>query len=127
MAGIANPRLVFLKTFGVMFRLELLVRFWALLLGRQVYYRIMSSRFVSDEDSSYSFQFNETARPKGRDQNVSRRNRGSLATDRVSGGIEPVAQESVVDSALLRSIFRPFKPAFLYTSCTQIFGMNPYP
>jgi hypothetical protein len=27
----------------------------------------------------------------------------------------PVAQESVVDSALLRSIFRPFKPAFLYT------------
>src|ERR1700716_1329221 len=31
----------------------------------------------------------------------------------------PVAQESVVDSALLRSIFRPFKPAFLYTSCTQ--------
>ncbi len=32
----------------------------------------------------------------------------------------PVAQESVVDSALLRSIFRPFKPAFLYTSCTQI-------
>src|SRR5439155_23518469 len=32
----------------------------------------------------------------------------------------PVAQESVVDSALLRSIFRPFKPAFLYTTCTQI-------
>src|SRR5467141_2041968 len=32
----------------------------------------------------------------------------------------PVAQESVVDSALLRSIFRPFKPAFLYTNCTQI-------
>jgi hypothetical protein len=32
----------------------------------------------------------------------------------------PVAQESVVDSALLRSIFRPFKPAFLYTSRTQI-------
>ena len=31
----------------------------------------------------------------------------------------PVAQESVVDSALLRSIFRPFKPAFLYTTCTQ--------
>jgi hypothetical protein len=29
-----------------------------------------------------------------------------------------VAQESVVDSALLRSIFRPFKPAFLYTTCT---------
>ena len=37
----------------------------------------------------------------------------------------PVAQESVVDSALLRSIFRPFKPAFLYTSCTQIAGVNP--
>jgi hypothetical protein len=32
----------------------------------------------------------------------------------------PVAQESVVDSALLRSIFRPSKPAFLYTICTQI-------
>src|SRR5260221_11966501 len=32
----------------------------------------------------------------------------------------PVAQESVVDSALLRPIFRPFKPASLYTSCTQI-------
>jgi len=31
----------------------------------------------------------------------------------------PVAQESVVDSALLRSIFRPFKPAFLSTTCTQ--------
>src|SRR5436190_10503414 len=31
----------------------------------------------------------------------------------------PVAQESVVDSALLRSIFRPFKPAFMYTTCTQ--------
>src|ERR1700676_5713770 len=33
--------------------------------------------------------------------------------------IGPVAQESVVDSALLRSIFRPFKTAILYTSCTQ--------
>jgi hypothetical protein len=33
----------------------------------------------------------------------------------------PVALESVVDSALLRSIFRPFKPAFLYTTCTQTF------
>jgi hypothetical protein len=31
----------------------------------------------------------------------------------------PVAQESVVDSALLRSIFRPFKTSFLYTSCTH--------
>ena len=31
----------------------------------------------------------------------------------------PVALTAVVDSALLRSIFRPFKPAFLYTSCTQ--------
>ena len=37
----------------------------------------------------------------------------------------PVAQESVVDSALLRSNFRPFKTAFLYTSCTQIFGVDP--
>src|SRR2546426_7749560 len=36
----------------------------------------------------------------------------------------PVAQESVVDSALLRSIFRPFKPAFLYTSCTQCPARN---
>jgi hypothetical protein len=33
----------------------------------------------------------------------------------------PVAQESVADSALLRSNFSPFKTAFLYTSCTQIF------
>jgi hypothetical protein len=31
----------------------------------------------------------------------------------------PVAKESVVDSALLRSNFRPFKTTFLYTSCTQ--------
>jgi hypothetical protein len=38
----------------------------------------------------------------------------------VSGWIEPVAQESVVDSALLRSNLRPFKTAFLYTSCTQM-------
>ncbi|MGA3200383.1 MAG: hypothetical protein ABSD89_13415, partial [Halobacteriota archaeon] len=38
---------------------------------------------------------------------------------------EPVAQESVVDSALLRSNLRPFKTAFLYTSCTQIAGVNP--
>lgn len=37
-----------------------------------------------------------------------------------AGWIEPVAQESVVDSALLRSNFRPFKTAFLYTSCTQM-------
>src|SRR2546421_329789 len=36
----------------------------------------------------------------------------------------PVAQESVVDSALLRSIFRPFKPAFLYTTCTQSLARN---
>src|SRR6266404_6338951 len=36
------------------------------------------------------------------------------------GRLGPVAQESVVDSALLRSIFRPFKPAFLSTTCTQI-------
>jgi hypothetical protein len=79
----------------------------------------LSIRFVSGQDSSYSFQFNETAPSKGRDQNVSRRSPGTLATDRVSGWIEPVAQESVVDSALLRSDFRPFKTAFLYTSCTQ--------
>ena len=36
----------------------------------------------------------------------------------------PVAQESVVDSALLRSFFRPFKPAFLYTKCTQQFAKS---
>jgi hypothetical protein len=38
----------------------------------------------------------------------------------------PVAQESVVDSALLRSNFRPFKPAFLYTSCTQRLTGTPH-
>jgi len=37
-----------------------------------------------------------------------------------AGRTEPVAQESVVDAALLRSNFRPFKTAFLCTSCTQI-------
>ncbi len=38
----------------------------------------------------------------------------------------PVAQESVVESALLRSNFRSFKTAFLYTSCTQIFRLHPF-
>ncbi len=37
----------------------------------------------------------------------------------------PVAQESVVDSALLRPLFRPFQTDFLYTTCTQIAGVNP--
>lgn len=62
--------------------------------------------------------------------NLSRRLRGSLASDRISGWIElhlgPVPQESVVDSALLRSNFRPFKTAFLYTSCTQICWGEPH-
>lgn len=39
-----------------------------------------------------------------------------LARAETASSNGPVAPESVVDSALLRSIFGPFKPVFLYTN-----------